>query len=294
MSGHRHPGAVHWGVLAVLVLLYLAVQLSNAAVHLSPVQHPGNFHDEAKLSVELRQSASLAAARETLRWGAPGVVWGYALHRTLGLETMGRRVFSALLATVNLAYLGCLLLRHRMLAPPATILCLVSYAVGTVNAMYGPLGLTSLSLLLLYSTILLHLLLARYGRPVSWFEVVLVGIGFALLAMHAIYSVVALCAAVAALAVGEAVRVRRPPRAVAAALGRQAAMLAPVVAVAVLWALLSPHEEFANPRRSLDLYFQLSGSPQTLAGLLGFSARRTRTASPTARAATVAQRATTE
>lgn len=275
MSGHNRPGAVHWVVLTVLVLLYLAVQLSNAVVHLSPVQHPGNFHDEAQLTLELRRAPSLDAARESLRWGAPGVVWGYALHRGLGLETVGRRVLSALLATVNLAYLGSLLLRRRMLPPPAAILSLVIFAAGTVNAMYGPLGLTSLSLLLLYSTMLLHLLLARYGRRPSWPMVVVVGAVFALLALHAIYSVVALCAAVAALATGEALRVRSSSRAVAASLGRHAAMLAPVVAVAVLWALLSPHEEFSNPRRGFDLYFALSGSPQTLAGLLGFSAQRT-------------------
>lgn len=271
----RRVGTVHWTVLAILVLLFLATQLSNAAVFLSPVQHPGNFHDEAQLTLELRRAPSLDAARESLRWGAPGVVWGYALHRGLGLETVGRRVLSALLATVNLAYLGYLLLRRRLLAPSAAILCLVIFAAGTVNAMYGPLGLTSLSLLLLYSTMLLHLLLARYGERPSWPMVVVVGVGFALLALHAIYSVVALCAAVAALAMGEVLRVRGSSRAVAASLGRHAAMLAPVVAVAALWALLSPHEEFTSPRRGFDLYFTLSDSPQTLAGLLGFSAQRT-------------------
>lgn len=274
MTRPRRPAAAYRVVLGALVPLYLAVQLSNAGVPLSSVQHEGNFHDEARLSVEMERSPSLARALERLRWEPPNVAWAYLLHRTFGLGTTGRRVLSLLAACGSLVYLGVVLLRRRLTMPLGTVLCLVLSACSAVHAIYAPLGLTALSLLLLYSTFLLHLLIARYGRAVSWRESALLGVGLALLALHAIYAAVALCAVVVTLAVGEAVRWRGGGRAPARRLAPYAAMLAPLLLVAGAWSLLFPHEELGNPRRSHQLYFQLSDSAQTPLGLVEFAVRR--------------------
>jgi len=254
--------------LAIIGVLCVLENVSNASVGVSAVSHVSNFKDEAWVTIRSKHAESLATFQNDLGWGTESLWWPVFWNSWFGLETLGRRIIAVAIATFSMLYLLAILRRYRVLGPVGIVFVGVLYTLSIMFARYASFGLTNYTLLLLYSTVFIHVLCFSARSKLGYRHVLVGVILLPIAGLLNVRSLVGMCAIIAAMVLAQAwMRGLSKASVRDIALKHGILMLVPI-GLGVMMA------GYAGAPTNPKYYFNTSGLPANLYGVVEFACKR--------------------